>query len=493
MKKQVHIVGGGVGGLVTALLLSKDSNKEITVYEKNDSFGGRLSFTGNEEFRIDEGPTIVLLPDMLLSILEEAGISKERLPLVECSPLYSVDYADGQSMNKYRDIQKQKEEIERLFPGDGEGFERFIKDMRWRFAMGQQQFLKQNFVDKKQFFSPRNLQTLVKLKAFLHVKRLMKQYFKHEELQHTYALQTLYIGGHPGESPALYSLVSYSEHEHGIWYLKGGYASLIDILVAELKQRGVKMVTNANVENLSITNDHCDAIQVNGEWHSVDDVVLNGDFPLMNDLLPEDQKQHKSYTPSSGCLLIYMGLNKNYTQPSIHRFFVGGDFEKHMKDVFQHRRIPVDPSIYTFHPSLIDETLAPPGKGVLYTLVPVPSGNHIDWSCKEEYAEYIIRKLEEKGYPGLGDAIEWIQVKSPQEAKQEGLYQGGSFGIAPTLFQSGVFRPQLKPFGMDNVYAVGASTHPGGGVPIVMQGAKLLADYMNQDVYATLQTRGNVT
>jgi len=439
MKKQVHIVGGGVGGLVTALLLSKDSNKEITVYEKNDSFGGRLSFTGNEEFRIDEGPTIVLLPDMLLSILEEAGISKDRLPLVECSPLYSVDYADGQSMNKYRDIQKQKEEIERLFPGDGEGFERFIKDMRWRFAMGQQQFLKQNFVDKKQFFSPRNLQTLVKLKAFLHVKRLMKQYFKHEELQHTYALQTLYIGGHPGESPALYSLVSYSEHEHGIWYLKGGYASLIDILVAELKQRGVKMVTNATVENLSITNDHCDAIQVNGEWYSVDDVVLNGDFPLMNDLLPEDQKQHKSYTPSSGCLLIYMGLNKNYTQPSIHRFFLGGDFEKHMEDVFQHR------------------------------------------------------KLEEKGYPGLGDAIEWMQVKSPQEAKQEGLYQGGSFGIAPTLFQSGVFRPQLKPFGMDNVFAVGASTHPGGGVPIVMQGAKLLADYMNQDAYATLQTRGNVT
>ncbi|QHE51972.1 NAD(P)/FAD-dependent oxidoreductase [Pontibacillus sp. HMF3514] len=493
MKQKIGIVGGGVGGLVTALLLSKDPKKEITIYEKSNSFGGRLRFTGNEDFRIDEGPTIVLLPDMLLSILEEGGISKKRLPLIECDPLYSVEYSNGDSLLKYRDIQKQKEEIERVFPGDGEGFERFIKDMRWRFVRGQQQFIKQNFVEKKQFFSPKNLQTLVKLKAFLHVKQLMKQYFKHEELQHTYALQTLYIGGHPSESPALYSLVSYSEHEHGIWYLKGGYASLIDILEAELKQRGVKMLTNANVEQLSIQDNHCDGLQMNGEWHDFDDVVLNGDFPLMDDLLPEEQKQNKSYTPSSGCLLIYMGLTRNYTQSSIHRFFIGDDFEKHMKDVFQHRKVPVDPSIYTFHPSIIDDTLAPPGKGVLYTLVPVPSGSHIDWSCKEEYAEYIIRKLEEKGYPSLRDSIEWMKVKSPQESMQEGLYQGGSFGIAPTLFQSGVFRPQLKPFGIENVYAVGASIHPGGGVPIVMQGAKMLSDYMNQDVYMTLQKRGNVT
>lgn len=478
MSKKIGIVGSGVGGLVTALLLSKESDNDITIFEKDTTFGGRLKFIEEGDYKIDQGPTIVLLPEMILSILEEGGIDRESLPLVPCEPLYSIDFPNGDQIVKYRDIEKQKAEIERLFPGEGEGFERFIKDMKWRFSMGQHQFLEQPFVDKKQFFSPKNLQTLVKLKAYLHVKNLMKNYFKSEELQNIYALQTLYIGGNPTASPALYSLVSFSEHIHGIWYLKGGYASLVDILVEELESRGVKLIPNAHVDNLEIVENQCKSVSVNGEWHEVDDVILNGDFPIMDELMSEERKLNKSYVPSSGCFLIYMGLSKNYEQSSIHRFFMSNDFNKNMKDVFQYKQLPEDPSIYTFHPSLLDDSLAPKGKGVLYTLVPVPSGTNIDWTNKGDYANFIISKLEHLGYPDLRDHIEWIKIKSPLESKQEGLYDGGSFGIAPTLFQSGVFRPQLKPYKIENVYAVGASIHPGGGVPIVMQGAKMLSDYM---------------
>ncbi|KGP92115.1 capsular biosynthesis protein CpsH [Pontibacillus chungwhensis BH030062] len=479
MKRKIGIVGGGVGGLVTALLLSKDERYDITVYEQKDHFGGRLQFVEHEGYKVDEGPTIVLLPEMLLSILEEGGLTRDEIPLVACDPLYSVDYTNGEQMLKFRDIEKQKEEIERLFPGDGEGFERFIQDMKWRFHMGQQHFLEQQFVKKRQFFTPKNIQMLVKLRAYQHVKRMMKSYFKSEQLQNTYALQTLYIGGHPGESPALYSLVSYSEHEHGIWYLKGGYASLVDILLQKLSERGVTLQANSSVEHIGVQHNHCDGIVVNGEWKSFDDVVLNGDFPIMDNLLPKEKKLNRTYTPSSGCFLVYMGLDRNYDQPSIHKFIMSNDFDQHMSDVFQHKKLPDDPSIYTFHPSLVDDSLAPEGKGVLYTLVPVPSGEEYDWDLyKESFTEKILDLLEARGYQDLRKHIEWIKVKTPQESMREGLFGGGSFGIAPTLFQSGVFRPQLKPYEVDNVYAVGASIHPGGGVPIVMQGAKLLSDYL---------------
>ncbi|KGP72218.1 phytoene desaturase family protein [Pontibacillus yanchengensis] len=487
MTRDISIVGGGIGGLVTALLLSQDTENRITIYEKQQTMGGRLSFIYEGEDRIDQGPTIILLPDMLLSILNEGGISREKLPIVPCDPLYSIEHENGKRMYKYRDIQKQREEIERLFPGEGEGFDRFIRDMKWRYALGEKQFLKQQFINKKDFFSRKNLHSLVKMKAYLHVKRLLKQYFKSEELQNIYALQTLYIGGNPGESPALYSLVSYSEHEHGIWYLKGGYASLVDIIVKELEKRNVSMVNGAKVEEVVVQQKHCEGVKVNGEFVPYDDVIMNGDFPIMDQLMPVENKLNRTYTPSSGCFLLYMGLDKNYEQPSIHRFFMGKDFDSHMRDVFQHKRLPENPSIYTFHPSLIDHSLAKDSEGILYTLVPVPSGEQIDWSQKEEYADYILELLEERGYPNLRNHLTWLKIKTPQEAMQEGLYSGGSFGIAPTLFQSGAFRPQLKPYDVDNIYAVGASIHPGGGVPIVMQGAKLLADYLMEQNSAILQ------
>lgn len=157
---------------------------------------------------------------------------------------------------------------------------------------------------------------------------------------------------------------------------------------------------------------------------------------------------------------------------------MGNDLAKHMEAVFKHKAIPEDPAIYTFNPSIMDPSLAPEGKSVLYALVPVPSGSHIDWSNQQDFVDGIIRTLEEKGFGEARKEIEWVKVRTPNDAQAFGLYEGGSFGIAPELFQSGVFRPQYQPYEYKNVFAVGASIHPGGGVPIVMQGAKMLADHL---------------
>ena len=152
-----------------------------------------------------------------------------------------------------------------------------------------------------------------------------------------------------------------------------------------------------------------------------------------------------------------------------------------MKDVFERKMIPEDPAFYTFHPSIIDDSLAPAGKGVLYALIPVPSDTNIDWKNETEWIEQIINCMENLHLPGLREAIELMEVRTPMEDELSGLYKGGSFGIAPTLSQSGVFRPQVKPYPFENLYAVGASIHPGGGIPLVMQGAKLLVDQFLAD------------
>lgn len=475
---KVAVVGGGIGGLMSALFLAKQGI-EVTIYEKEARLGGRLAFVEKEGFRIDQGPTIVLLPDMFRDLLAEAGIDERSYELLLCDPLYSIQFADGVRYTKYRDMDRQLEELKRVFPNEMDGFRRFIEDGRIRFSIGKRAFLEKAFSEPKQFWTLQNLRALLKLKPYQSVKRLMSTYFRDERLQTAYSLQTLYIGGNPFHAPAMYSLIPFSEHEHGVWYLKGGYASLVPLLEHELHRRGVAVRRRCEVTKIHTDGHRVVGIATAEGTKRYDAVIFNGDFPTIYKLIGEQAP--RSFVPSSGCVLFYFGLNRVYREENVHQFFVGEPFSEHMKAVFERKTIPYNPAFYTFHPSIIDDSLAPAGKGVLYVLVPVPADADIEWAKETEWLAHMVERIEQLAFPGLKNAMEWMEVQTPNDAHAFGLYRGGSFGIAPTLFQSGIFRPQVKLHPFENLYAVGASVHPGGGIPIVMQGAKLLANQLLHD------------
>lgn len=483
---KIAIVGGGIGGLTTALYLTKEGH-QVTIFERSPKLGGRMAYAEGDGFRIDQGPTIVLLPDMIRSILQEAGVPDDMLELMPCDPLYRIQYEDGSTFYKYSDPVAQVDEIERVFPGEGQHFLTYMKEMEERFHQGKRAFLDQNFVRRRDFWTPRNVISLWKLKAYLNVRKDANRFFRHPRLQQAFSFQTLYIGGDPTATPALYSLIPFAEHAYGIWYVKGGYAGFIPKLERVLADRGATILCSTPVEKVLIEDGACTGVQVNGDRLRFDSVVMNGDFPSTQSLLGPDSRASvkrpagngmSSYAASSGCLLIYLGLNRKYEDSPVHQFLFTNQFDAMLRDVFQSRKVPKSPSIYVFNPSIMDASLAPEGKSVLYMLVPVPSGEHLNWEQEQTLADQVLNEAERRAFPGLREAIAWKQVRTPQDALAEGLYQGGSFGIAPTLGQSGVFRPQVNPYGIQNLYAVGASVHPGGGVPIVMQGAKLLAQYM---------------
>ncbi|WP_433742317.1 phytoene desaturase family protein [Falsibacillus pallidus] len=472
------IIGGGIGGLMSALILSK-RGIEVEIFEKDSRLGGRLRFVERDGFKIDQGPTIVLLPEMFQNLLDEAGIDMKMYELLLCDPLYTIHFPDGISYTKYPDEERQLEELRRVFPEDAEKFPEFIRDGKERFTVGKEAFLSKSFSDHKSFWTKSNVKKLMKLKPYQSVNRLMGKYFQDERLRMAYSLQTLYIGGDPYHAPAMYSLIPYSEHAHGIYYLKGGYANLVDILKKEIEKRNIPVHLNCPVTSIHTENQEVKGIQTKFGQKRYDAIIYNGDFPNLEDLM--DVPGKRAYTPSSGCVLLYFGLNKVYKEADVHQFFIGNSFANHMKAVFEQKSIPDDPAIYTFHPSIIDDSLAPEGKGVLYTLIPVPSDTEVDWRNQQEWIDKIIERMEKGAFPGLRNAIEWMEMYTPKDAEAFGLYKGGSFGIAPSLFQSGVFRPQVKSKTYNNLYAVGASIHPGGGIPIVMQGAKLLADELIKD------------
>lgn len=508
---EIGIIGGGIGGLTTALLLSK-RGFQVTIYEKESELGGRMAYQSDEtgRYRIDRGPTIILLPDMLLDILEEAGIERSRLPLMECDPLYTIHYADGTHFKKHRNQDMQLAELNRVFPDEKDGYLRYMRDMGEAFASGVDAFLNRPFMQKGHFYTWHNMKLLLQMKAYKSVRALAAEYFRDERLQDAFSLQTLYIGGAPFKSPALYTLIPYAEHAFGVWYLRGGYAGIISILRDELELRGVKVITNFQVDGLLIEDGNCSGITSNGELFKHDAVVFNGDFPYLANLLPERveggvrstappkknhqrlggssrltaaRKRQKPYEPSSGCLLIYLGLNRRWEEAGIHQFFLPESLTKGLRQLFVERSVPVEPAFYSFYPTALDDHAAPEGESVMYLLVPVPPSGEVVWEKHQEaLVAYVLDEAERRGFPGLRNAIRWMDVRTPDDAEKEGMYRGGSFGIAPTLGQSAVFRPQIVPYpAINGLYSVGASVHPGGGVPIVMQGARLLADYLTKE------------
>lgn len=480
----IGIVGGGIGAMTTALLLTK-KGFDITIYEKEDRLGGRLAFEEGAKHKIDRGPTIVLLPDMLLEVLEEAGIDRSKVELIPCSPMYDIHFNDGTTFKKWQDTYKQYEEIRKVFPGEEENFPKYMKEMQVAYDLGKPAFLEKSFIRKRDFFTMKNLFTLSRLSAFKSVKRLTRKYFKDERLQHAFSLQTLYIGGAPHQSPGIYSLIPFAEHAFGIWYLKGGYASLVPILEKELMKRGVTIHKNTSVEKLIINDGICKGVRTNKKTLMHDAIIFNGEIPHLESMIETEPYKNKSraYTPSSGCVTVYLGTNKRWSGTSAHQFFLSEDFHSNMTDIFERNEIPEDPSFYVFSPTQLDEEAAPPGDSVLYFLIPVPSAGTFNWEHEtQRLVDQAIEKAESLKFTGLRDSITWKKVRTPLESKQDGLYEGGSFGLAPILKQSGVYRPQMIPYPVENLYAVGASVHPGGGIPIVMQGARLLANYLLKEL-----------
>ncbi|AIQ49776.1 capsular biosynthesis protein CpsH [Paenibacillus sp. FSL R7-0273] len=491
---RVAIVGGGIGGLTAALLLSRQG-QQVVIYERAGKVGGRVAFEEEGPYRIDQGPTIVLLPEMLNGILEEGGLPPGSLELLRCDPLCRIHFRSGRVLTKVAGLEEQAAEIEREFPGEGSGFLRFMGDMAGLFPRGKASFLEQPFHRRREFFSPANLRLMSRLRAYRSLRSAVGSYFRSEELRDAFSLQSLYIGGAPFRTPGIYTMLPYAESAFGIWMLKGGYGKLPQILSRELLSRGVEIHTGTEVETLTVEDGRCTGLTAGGVKHSYDAVLYNGEFPQLEGLLPAElfagstdpgngavkvssgargRIKRGRYKPSSGCVLIYAGADRRWPESQTHQFFLPDSLNDNLRELFDQDRVSELPSYYVFNPAALDDSAAPPGESALYFLIPVPADPGLDWEAiAEPLAQRVLDDAEQRGFPGLKASLRWKTIRTPADAQKDGLYGGGSFGIAPVLSQLGVFRPQPRPYPIKGLYAAGASVHPGGGVPIVMQGARM--------------------
>lgn len=469
---RIVVIGGGVGGLTTALLLAH-KGYDVHVVEAQRHWGGRLRFVHCDGDRIDAGPTIVLLPDVLRRILHTCGICDVRMQA--CDPLVRMHFADGTTCARRADPQAMIEEMTQFAPEAGAQYARYIAQMEQRYAWGVANVLDQTFTNYSWREPARLFAQLARFGAMRSVHADCARFFSDARLHDAFGLQSLYIGGNPYTTPAMYALIGYAELAYGISYVEGGYASLVPRLVAAAQQYGVRM-EHRTIERIAWTargrvcavthaqgSIPCEAVVYSGEMHRL--------APLLG------MRARRRWQPSSGCFLLYIGIEGTYPDRDVHAFWLCAQFAQHMREVFRTGTLPTDPAVYTFYPSRIDRSLTKhPDDSVLYVLVPVPSGSTIHWAdVQQSFAARIVRMLERRAFPKLSQRTRWMQMRTPADAAAEGLFAGGAFGLAPTWTQTAMFRPQLRPYPhMDGLYAVGASVHPGGGIPIVMKGAEML-------------------
>jgi phytoene desaturase len=480
LAKKVVIVGAGVGGLATAARLAKDG-LDVEVYEKLSGCGGRNNLICDRGFKFDTGPSFVLMPDFFSEVFSYCGQEMENyLDLRVLDLSYNIFYADSEILSVYRDSQRTKQELERIEPGAGSGFDKFIKETARIYAIVKPLLYK--CVTYKSLAHPSYWSLPGKIRAFESYWSLASKYFKSEKLDYAFTFEAMFMGVSPYQAPAFYSVISYADHVQKVAHPMGGMYQIPLALEKLAKKFGAKINYNCPIDGIEQKNGQIFITQAKN-LIKADYAIINADYAYaQTDLL---KRKIPDFKYSCSTFLIYLGLKKKLGHLGHHNLFFSRDLNKNLDQIFKDRQIPQDPSFYAHLPTLTDSSLAPQGKDILYLLIPVPNlMNSCDGleAHKLRLRKLVFDKINKVCGCDLEELIEVEHHFYPEDfINRYNLKFGATFGLAHNLTQSAFFRPANRDAKIKNLYYVGASTQPGGGLPVVIASSRIVADMIKQD------------
>lgn len=482
MEKRMIVIGAGPGGLAAAMLLAAEGYT-VDVYEKNSNVGGRNAKLQLGEFSFDTGPTFLSMIHIVEELFEAAGRKLEDyMQPIRVDPLYELIF-DEQKLMMTGDPKRMKAQIDEQFEGDGEGYERFMVESDKKMnALAP--ILQSNMSSFKDLLQPKVIKALPELELGKTLYDVLSRYFKDERLKMAFAFQSKYLGMSPWECPGAFSILSYMEHAYGIYHPVGGVNQLSESMAKVVKELGGRIHLNSGVEKLWIENKAVKGIILeDGEQVAADEVVVNGDFAHVMTRLVEpgilkkystEKLEKKKYSCST--FMLYLGLDKKYDLPH-HSVVFSKDYKRNVEEITNGRVLSADPSIYIQNASVTDPTLAPEGKSTLYILAPVPNNfSEIGWDNEQEaFRELVLDIIEEKTeFKGLRDHIEIEKMLTPIGWQEDyAVYKGATFNLGHQLTQMMMFRPHNQFEELDNCWLVGGGTHPGSGLPTILESARI--------------------
>ncbi|WP_074032654.1 phytoene desaturase family protein [Exiguobacterium sp. AT1b] len=489
-KQRVAVIGAGPGGLAAAMLLAH-RGVDVTVFEKQPFVGGRTSRLQVGEFTFDRGPTFLNMPYILEEIFEETGRDlHDYVEMKRLEPMYDLYFDRGtRQLSMTTDRDQMHQAIEAHFPGNGEGYERFMSEQAIKLSklMPVLQTAHDKLTD---YVSLRVLKALPFLSIGKSLYDVLSEYFTSEELKYAFTFQAKYLGMSAWECPGGFSILSYMEHAYGVHHPIGGVNQLCHAMAKVVEEEGGSIRLGEPVERLLMEDKKVTGLVAGSVHYAFDEVVIGADFAhAMTSLVPDGKlskwspAQLKKKRYSCSTFMLYLGLDHIYEDVAHHSIHFADDYELNVKEMTQELKLSEDFSFYVQNASRIDPTLAPAGKSSLYVLVPVPNNlSGLPWEeLKTMMTERVLDALETRSpYRGIRQHIEVMETLTPVDWETFGVYEGATFNLGHNLSQMMYFRPHNQFEELDNVWLVGGGTHPGSGLPTIFESARITTNLLRE-------------
>ncbi len=486
------VIGAGFGGLAAAIRL-QTRGYHVTLVDRLEQPGGRARVErvpgpDGGEYVFDMGPTLITAPFLFDELWALAGERREdHLEFVPTTPFYRIRFDDGDVFDYTGDGAAMEREIARFNPADVQGYRRFLKKSETIFETG---FLELGHVPfDKTHHMAKIVPSMVALESHRSVYGLVSKYIKNKKLRQVFSFHPLLVGGNPFSTTSIYALIAFLERHWGVWYAMGGTGAIIRELAALFERHGGTLRLGETVDEITVrtggARPAATGIRLeSGEAIEAEVVVSNADAAWTYQHLVHadhrkvwtDAKLGKS-KHSMSLFVWYFGTDKTYDDVAHHTILLGPRYRALLKDIFEHKTLADDFSLYLHRPTATDPSMAPDGHDTYYVLSPVPHlDSGTDWSVEaERYRQKIEDFLSETVLPDLGEHLTASLTLTPQGFLDDYLsVKGAAFSLEPQLLQSAFFRPHNASEDVDGLFLVGAGTHPGAGMPGVLSSARVL-------------------
>jgi phytoene desaturase len=492
MSRRVIIIGAGPGGLATAMLLARQG-VDVTVLEKQPRVGGRTSAIQDGNYTFDLGPTFFLYPQILQEIFRECGRDLFReIPMTRLDPQYRIVFGAGGELHATPDLERMTAEIAKLSPADAPQFRKFMEYNRVKLEKFAP-CLQTPFPGWKSLLQTRLLAVLPFLKPWKSLHAELAEYFKDPRLQLAFTFQSKYLGMSPFQCPSLFSILSFLEYEHGIWHPTGGCNSITRNMARVAQELGTKIELNTAVDEILFKGRRAVGVRTARGEHRADAVVMNADFAhgitrLVPDRLRRRWKDARVAAKSFSCstFMLYLGVEGTFPQLAHHNIYVTKDYRRNLDEIERRHVLSEDPSFYVENPGRTDASMAPPGHSALYVLLPVTHQHpNVDWNKeKSRYRAVALRQLAKLGLTDLEPRIRFERVVTPDDWESKvDVYRGATFNLAHSFRQMLHLRPQNRFEEFEGMYLVGGGTHPGSGLPVIFESARISTKLVLEDLH----------
>jgi phytoene desaturase len=488
------VIGAGFGGIALAIRL-QSAGVQTTLFEARDKPGGRAYVYEQDGFRFDAGPTVITDPS---AIEELFALSGRRLAhyveLMPISPFYRLCWEDGDTFDYVNDQAELDRQIAARSPGDVAGYKRFLRYSEELLGEGYVKLGAMPFLEFSSML--RAAPALIRLQAWKSVYDKVSEFIADEHLREAFSFHSLLVGGNPFTASSIYALIHALERRWGVWFPLGGTGALVRAMVQLFEDLGGIFRPGAPVAAIETTGNKATGVRLaDGQLFEFDTIASNADVVHTYGKLLAAHPRGRAYAGtlakkrhSMSLFVCYFGLKRPQPQLAHHTVLFGPRYRELIADIFKGPELPPDFSLYLHAPSRSDPSLAPPGHEAFYVLSPVPhlGAADLDWTVVgPAYRDRILAYLEARLIPGLSDDLVTHRLFTPFNFRDElNAHQGSAFSLEPILTQSAWFRVHNRDPVIDNLYIVGAGTHPGAGIPGVIGSAKATASLMLDSVGA---------